>query len=151
MPPLWSCSLKKNFFLICIYLAATALSGSMQIFIGHIDSLVVAQVVSSCSTQAWLLHSMRNLSSLTRVRTHIPYTARWILNYWTHQGSPWNWSLNYRIVPFKKQTFLRKVIFYNNQILTSSCKFLYIFSKVQPGASFNLVGWRGVLGTQKRM
>ena len=117
----------------------------------RIDSLVVAQGISSCTTQAQLLHSVCNLSSLTRVRTHIPYIARWILNYWTHQGSPWSWSLNYRTVPFKKQIFLRKVIFCNNQILTSSCKFLYIFSKVQPGASFNLVEWRGVLGTQKRM
>ena len=36
-----------------------------------------------CSVQAWLLHSMRHLSSLTRDGTHIPCTGRWILSHWT--------------------------------------------------------------------
>ena len=39
----------------------------------HVGSLV----------EAYLLQGMWDLSSLTRDRTHVPCTARWILNHWT--------------------------------------------------------------------
>ena len=38
--------------------------------------------LSSCIVQARLLHSMWDLSSLTRDGTHMPCIARWILNHW---------------------------------------------------------------------
>ena len=44
--------------------------------------------LSSCGTQAQLPQGMWDLSSLTRDWTHIPCTARWILNHWTAREVP---------------------------------------------------------------
>ena len=43
---------------------------------------------SSCSMWALLPHSVWDLSSLTRDRTHIPCIGRWILNCWTTREIP---------------------------------------------------------------
>ena len=52
------------------------------------DSLVVASGLPSYGTQAYLLHGMWDLSSLTRDWTHIPCIAKWILNHWTTRKVP---------------------------------------------------------------
>ena len=46
-----------------------------------VDSLAVAHRLSSCGTQALLLHGMWDLSSQTRDQTCIPCIARQILNH----------------------------------------------------------------------
>jgi len=52
------------------------------------DSLVVVHGLSSCGTQAYLLHGCGNLSSLTRNWTHNPCITRCILNHWTTKEVP---------------------------------------------------------------
>lgn len=39
--------------------------------------------------QAWLSHSMWNLSSLIRNPAHAPYIGTWILNHWTTRKVTW--------------------------------------------------------------
>ena len=39
--------------------------------------------------QAWLPHSICDLSSQTRDRTHVSFIGRWILNHWTTREAPW--------------------------------------------------------------
>ena len=73
-----------------IYLASSGLSFVSQdiccimwdLLLWHMDSLVVAHRLSSWDAWAWLLHSLWDLSSLTRGWTHISCTARQILNHW---------------------------------------------------------------------
>lgn len=50
-------------------------------------SLVVAYGLSTCSTGAWLSHGMWDLSSFIRDQTHVPCTARQIINHWTMRKS----------------------------------------------------------------
>ena len=73
-----------------IYLASSGLSFVSQdiccimwdLLLWHMDSLVVAHRLSSWDAWAWLLHSLWDLSSLTRGWTHISCIARQILNHW---------------------------------------------------------------------
>ena len=76
------CTFKKiSFFL---YVAALGLSCIVQDFsLQPTDSLVLASGLPSYGTQAYLLHGMWDLSSLTRDWTHIPCIAKWILKPWT--------------------------------------------------------------------
>ena len=48
----------------------------------------VASGLSSCGLWTWLLHSKRDLSSLTRDKTCIPCIARQTLNHWTTKEAP---------------------------------------------------------------
>ena len=67
---------KKKF----IYLATL---GSLL----HLVGIFMMHSLSSC-TQAWLLCSMRDLSSLTQDRTCILSIGRLILSYWTTREAP---------------------------------------------------------------
>ena len=51
-------------------------------------SFVVAHRLSSCASGAYLLHNMRDLSSLTRGSIYIPCILRQILNHWTTREVP---------------------------------------------------------------
>ena len=48
------------------------------------------------------LHSLRDLSSPTRDRTHVPCIGRWILNLWTTREAPYsifrNWDIGASLV-----------------------------------------------------
>ena len=55
----------------------------------HASSLVEARKLSSCGVQAWLPHSMWNLSSLTRDQTRVPCIVRRILYHWTTREVPY--------------------------------------------------------------
>ena len=84
------------FFLIFIYYVAVLdlscgmwdLPCVMGDLLWHTDSLLAAQGLSSCSTQAELLCGMWDLSSPTRDRTHVLCIARQILNHWTLREVP---------------------------------------------------------------
>ena len=52
-------------------------------FPGYAGTLLPHTGFSSYGVWTWLPHCMWDLSSLTRDRTHIPYSGRWILNHWT--------------------------------------------------------------------
>ena len=54
----------------------------------HMGSVVVAYRLSNCCMQAKLLHSMWDLSSLTRDQTRVLCIGRWILNHWTTREVP---------------------------------------------------------------
>ena len=50
--------------------------------------IAAARGLSSCGTQAYLLHHMWDLSSLTKDQTHVSCLGRLIFNHWTTKGVP---------------------------------------------------------------
>ena len=72
---------KKKYIYIYLFISVF---GCIRSQLWRVGSFVMGcRLLSSCSTQAQLLHSMWNLSSPTRDQTCIPCIRRQILNHWT--------------------------------------------------------------------
>ena len=86
-------SFLKTIHLLCAVLGLSCGTWDLPRVMGdlslrHMDSLLVVQGLSSCSTQAELLCGMWDLSSLTRDRSHVLCIARQILNHWPIREVP---------------------------------------------------------------
>ena len=73
------------YLFVFIFLAVPGLSCSMQFFFFHLCRILA---VARCSSQASLLFSMWDLSSLTKDRTQVPCVGRQILNHCTTREVP---------------------------------------------------------------
>ena len=87
---------KKRTF---IYLVELGLSCGCRIFTVSWWDLSFRHIDSGCSTQAWLLCSMWDLSSPTKGQTFILCIARQILDHWATREVPLVWSFRPKNFP----------------------------------------------------
>ena len=69
-------------------MACRIFTASCEIFPCGIQILQLQHVGSVITPYGQLLCSMWDLGSLTRGQTHVPCTARWILNHWVTREVP---------------------------------------------------------------